>query len=178
MRTSVVVGDLRHELGLCEARSLLTAAHVGLLACSIDVDLFIKSDACSETDWTYINGTLSSSVNEVLLVEGVTYYILIDDENTAPSEGTVMITCPVPVADQTDDPCDSVVELQCGIAANFELPAGSGAWNPPDGTWGTPGNEVVYSYTPTASEAYTTTVTNNNYCKFVLPPPPLHQHNA
>ena len=158
------MGDLRHELGLCEARSLLTAAHVGLLACSIDVDLFIKSDACSETDWTYINGTLSSSVNEVLLVEGVTYYILIDDENTAPSEGTVMITCPVPVADQTDDPCDSVVTLQCGTAASFDLEGGTGAWTP-SGPYATPGREAVFSYTPPTSGSYTTSVTNTVSCE-------------
>ena len=167
---SFVVGDLRDELGLCEARSL-TPACVGLLACSADVDLYVKGSACSETGWTYVDDIFTSASNDLSMTAGVTYYILIDDENTSPSEGTVMITCPEAVA----DPCDRVVNLQCGVAANFDLPAGSGDWNPATGPYGTPGNEVLFSYTPELSGTYTTSTTNAGGCEFLslsLSPPP------
>ena len=121
------------------------------------VDLFVKAGSCGPNGWIYIDDIFSNSTNTLNLTAGVTYYLLIDDENTAASNGAIQITCPVPVA----DPCNSIVDItSCGNSFNYSLPAGNGAWNPP-GPWGTPGNEEVFSYTPTVSGAYPVTVTHS-----------------
>ena len=122
------------------------------------VDLFVKAGSCSSTGWTYLDDIFSSATNFVNLTAGVTYYFLIDDENTSTSTGAIQITCPQPVS----DPCNSVTNLTCGSTSNYSLGAGVGAWNPP-GPWGTPGNEAVYSYTPTVSGDHEIVVTNNNF---------------
>ena len=36
------------------------------------------------------------------MTAGTTYYLLVDDENTSASSGTITVSCPTPVA----DPCD------------------------------------------------------------------------
>lgn len=61
---------------------------------SFYVDLFFKSGSCSENDWTYVDDILSSSSNTFSLIGGVTYYFLIDDENTSASNGSISIGCP------------------------------------------------------------------------------------
>ena len=60
------------------------------------------------------------------------------------------------------DPCNSVTNLACGSTSNYSLDDGGGVWNP-TGPWGTPGNEAVYSYTPTVSGDHEIVVTNNNF---------------
>jgi hypothetical protein len=123
------------------------------------VDLFFKTGSCSSSGWTYVSDIYSSSNFVGNFVQGQTYLILIDDENTATSNISITVSCPPPAA----DPCTSVTSItSCGSAASFNLSAGNGAWNPP-GPWGTPGNEAVFSFTPTISGAYPITVTNSGY---------------
>ena len=124
------------------------------------VDLFYKSGSCSGFGWTYVDDVFSSSSNNITLTAGVTYYFLIDDENTSASSGSVTVAfCPTPAP----DPCNSITAIaSCGSAASFNLSTGNGAWNPP-GPWGTPGREAVFSFTPTISGAYPIQVTNSGY---------------
>ena len=143
-----------------------TATNSGLHTIAVSnssfyVDLFIKSGSCSSTGWTYIDdiSSFGTANNNVNLVAGVTYYFLIDDENTSPSNGTISVTCPTPAV----DPCNSITAIaSCGSSASFNLTSGNGAWNPP-GPWGTPGKEAVFSFTPTISGAYPIQVTNSGF---------------
>ena len=121
------------------------------------VDLFIKGGSCSGSGWTFIDDIYTSGSNTGNLTAGVTYYFLIDDENTSPSSGTLSITCP----SQAVDPCASITALTCDVNSGFSL-SGSGAWNPP-GPWGTPGEEAVFSYTPPISGTYDIQVLNSGY---------------
>lgn len=127
---------------------------------SFYVDLFIKSGSCGSTGWTYIDdiSSFGTANNNVTLNAGVTYYFLIDDENTSPSSGTISISCPNPAA----NPCNNITNISsCGSSASFNL-SGGGAWNPP-GPWGTPGEEAVFSFTPSVSGAYPIQVTNSGF---------------
>lgn len=121
------------------------------------VDLFLKTGSCNSSSWTYVDDILSSSTNQITLIAGITYYFLIDDENTSASSGGFTITCPAPAA----DPCDNITALTCGVTSSANLSSGSGAWNPP-GPWGTPGNEKVFSYTAPSSGAYDIVVTTSS----------------
>jgi len=122
------------------------------------VDLFFKTGTCSGSGWTYVSDIYSSANFVGNFVQGQTYLILIDDENTATSNIGITISCPPPAG----DPCNSIIPIaNCGSGASFSL-SGTGAWNPP-GPWGTPGEEQVYSFTPTISGAYPIVVTNSGY---------------
>ena len=57
------------------------------------------------------------------------------------------------------DPCNSITVISCGGGINnFTLPAGSGAWQPIL----FPGNEKIYSFTPTFSGTYTINITHSS----------------
>ena len=59
------------------------------------VDLFYKSGSCSSSGWTYVDDISSSgATNSVNLVAGVTYYFLLDRENTSAGSGSLTIACP------------------------------------------------------------------------------------
>ena len=125
------------------------------------VDLYIKAGSCSSSGWTYIDdiSSFGTGTNTVTLTAGVTYYFLIDDENTTTSSGTISVTCATPV----NDPCNSITPIaSCGSSASFSL-SGGGAWNGLGGPWSTPGEEAVYSFTPAISGAYPIVVTNSGY---------------
>ena len=139
---------------------VLTGSHdIAVTNSGYYVDLFYKSGSCGSTGWTYIDDIYSSGTYSVTLTAGVTYYFLIDDENTSASSGTISITCATPVA----DPCNSITNIAaCGSSSSFSL-SGSGSWNGLGGTWSTPGEEAVFSFTPAISGAYPIVVTNSGY---------------
>ena len=57
------------------------------------------------------------------------------------------------------NPCNSITVISCGGGINnFTLPAGNGVWN---NTW-YPGNEKVYSFTPTFSGTYTFNISHSS----------------
>jgi hypothetical protein len=67
---------------------------VAVTTSSAWVDLFYKSSSCGSTGWTYVDDILSSETNTVNLIGGVTYYFLIDDENTTSNSVSINISCP------------------------------------------------------------------------------------
>ena len=68
------------------------------------VDLFYKGGSCGPTGWTYLSDISYNETNSVNLIGGVTYYFLIDDENTSASSVSINIACPcVPPAGGIDN---------------------------------------------------------------------------
>ena len=123
------------------------------------VDLFYQAATCEAEGWLYVDDILSSGTNSVNLTGGVTYFFLIDDENTSASSGSIEIICPTVAT----DPCDDIVDMTCGLTYNWASGAGSGSFNPPSGPWGTPGQENVFSYTPPSDGSYLISMTNSGY---------------
>ena len=67
------------------------------------VDLFVKTGTCGPTGWTYVDDIFTTATNSFTLTAGVTYFFLLDDENTTASSGTFTIDCPcVPPAGGID----------------------------------------------------------------------------
>jgi len=61
------------------------------------------------------------------------------------------------------DPCNSITALSCANnSGSFSL-SGSGAWNGLGGPWSTPGEEQVFSFTPTLSGSHSIAITNSSY---------------
>ena len=135
----------------------LTGTHtVSLTNSGYYVDIYYKSGSCGSTGWTYGDDIFTSGSISISMTAGTTYYLLVDDEDTSPSSGTITVSCPTPAA----DPCDDITSLTCAVASDFNLGTGNGAWNP-SGPWGTPGQEQVFSYTPSYTGAYTISVNND-----------------
>jgi len=69
------------------------------------VDLFYKvSGSCTSSGWTYVDDILSgSATNTITLTGGVTYWFMLDDENTNTSNGTIRIDCPTPCVGSSVD---------------------------------------------------------------------------
>jgi len=60
------------------------------------VDLFYGT-SCGPNNWTYVDDIYTGSASNVLnLTAGVTYFFLLDDENTTASSGNFQINCPTP----------------------------------------------------------------------------------
>ncbi len=123
------------------------------------VDLFYQAGSCGSTGWNFVEDIFTSESNGIDMIAGVTYFLLVDDENTTASSGTITVTCPVAAV----DPCTAIVDMTCADTYSWSLGAGEGLYNPASGPWGTPGQEVVYSYTPTYTGSYTVTMTNSGY---------------
>tara|TARA_B100000809_G_scaffold265410_1_gene324154 strand:+ start:1139 stop:2497 length:1359 start_codon:yes stop_codon:yes gene_type:complete len=75
------------------------------------VDLFI-ANSCGPAGWTFISDIYTNEVNPVNLLAGVTYYFLIDDENTTTSSGIINVSClcipPLGGIDQSIDILSSI----------------------------------------------------------------------
>ena len=144
-----------------EALYSLTAAVTGNHTVSLTnsgyyVDIFYKSGSCGSTGWTYGDDIYTSGSISVPMTAGTTYYLLVDDENTSASSGTITVSCPTPAA----DPCATITDLTCGVASNYNLASGDGAWDNLGGPWGTPGQEAVFTYTPSYTGSYLLSVTH------------------
>ena len=86
-------------------------------------------------------------------VVGQNYYILVHgySSNTAFS---IALTCAAVVY----NPCSSITNISaCGVSTSFSIASGNGAYNPPSTTCGfsTPGQEKIYTFTPTVTGTYT-----------------------
>lgn len=113
------------------------------------VDYFWKaaSGGCNATGWTCIDDIIfTGTYNIGTLTAGVQYYFLLDPEGSGAYSHNFQIVCPAPAA----DPCASITPLSCGVAVSA-TPSGTGIWNPLSCGFSTPGQEKVYSFTPTNS---------------------------
>ena len=90
----------------------LTGTHtVSLTNSGYYVDIYYKSGSCGSTGWTYGDDIFTSGSISISMTAGTTYYLLVDDEDTSPSNGTITVSCPTPVA----DPCDNITDMTCGV---------------------------------------------------------------
>ena len=59
------------------------------------IDLFVRTaGACNSNGWTYIDDISGTVTNNVTLTAGVTYYFLLDDEDSNGSTGSITVDCP------------------------------------------------------------------------------------
>jgi hypothetical protein len=122
------------------------------------IDYFYKaaSGGCNATGWTCIDDIFSpSTVTIGTLTAGTTYYILLDPETTASVTHTFQINCPVA------DPCTNITTIACATPTAITL-TGTGIWSPGNCGFSTPGNEKIYSFTPTVTGVHDLQVTSTN----------------
>jgi len=106
----------------------ITGAHqISVTNSGYYVDLYFKTGSCSSSGWTYLDDIYTSGFSYVYMTAGVTYYLLIDDENTSASSGTITIHCPCPTINvdlSTTDPIQLCKDQ--GVTQTITLDAGSG----------------------------------------------------
>ncbi len=121
----------------------------------IDYMYKAASGGCSSTGWTCIDDiSITGTYPIATLTAGVQYYILLDAESTAAVSHTFQVVCPSAV-----DPCAGITTLACAAPVSVSL-AGSGVWNNSNCGFSTPGQEKVYSFTPTITGAHSIQVTS------------------
>jgi regulation of enolase protein 1 (concanavalin A-like superfamily) len=121
------------------------------------IDYFFKpaSGGCSSTGWTCIDDISVAGTYAIgTLTAGVLYYILLDSESTASVTHSFQINCPAVV-----DPCAGLTTLNCATPATATL-SGSGVWNNSTCFFSTPGQEKLYSFTPTVTGVHHLQVTS------------------
>ncbi|MBL7826287.1 MAG: HYR domain-containing protein, partial [Saprospiraceae bacterium] len=110
----------------------------------IDYMYKAASGGCSSTGWTCIDDINFTGTFPIgTLTGGTTYYILLDPEGTGSYSHNFQIVCP-----STFDPCASISTLTCGSAVTA-TPSGAGVWSNATCGFSTPGQEKIYSFTPT-----------------------------
>ncbi|HMX85788.1 MAG TPA: T9SS type A sorting domain-containing protein [Saprospiraceae bacterium] len=120
----------------------------------VDYQFKAASGGCSPTGWTCIDDVYTSGSYTFTVTSGVTYYLLLDAETTSTTTHTFQINCPAA------DPCSSIITLPCGTSTTATL-AGSSSWASSSSCgYSTPGQEKIYSFTPTSSGTATLQVTS------------------
>ncbi len=113
------------------------------------------SGGCAATGWTCIDDiNFTGTFTIGTLTAGVQYYILLDSETTSSSNQTFQIVCPA-----TLDPCASIATLECATSVTATI-SGTGVWNNATCGFSTPGQEKVYSFTPTTTGIHNIQVTS------------------
>ncbi len=123
------------------------------------IDYFFKaaSGGCSSTGWTCIDDIFSPvTVSMGTLTAGTTYYILLDAETTTSITHTFQINCPAAF-----DPCASIPTIVCTTPVTASS-SGIGLWSPASCGFSTPGQEKLYSFTPTVTGIHTLAITATN----------------
>jgi len=124
------------------------------------VDYFYKaaSGGCNATGWTCILDIFSGPTTATIgtLTAGTTYYILLDPESTVSVTHTFQIVCPAGF-----DPCASIPTMVCATPVTASS-TGTGVWSPGTCGFTTPGQEKVYSFTPTVTGMHTLVITATN----------------
>ncbi|MBL7805636.1 MAG: HYR domain-containing protein [Saprospiraceae bacterium] len=127
------------------------------------IDYFFKaaSGGCNSSGWTCIKDVFSTGSWTFSVTGGVTYYLLLDPETTSSVTQNFQINCPAAF-----DPCTSVTALSCGTAVSTTQ-SGSGAWNTTSCGFSTPGQEKLYSFTPTNSGTATLQVNSTSATGYI-----------
>jgi len=121
-------------------------------------DLFVKaaSSGCNTTGWTYVNDILGTETWGLNLTAGVTYYLMMDDEDVTANTGTISVACPAPPY----NPCTSIGNITCGSTTASNNAGGSGAWDSFGGPYTTPGTEKIFTFTAPFTGSYNISVNN------------------
>ena len=124
------------------------------------VDYMYKaaSGGCGATGWTCIIDVASTTTATIgTLTAGVEYYILMDAESLTGATQTFQINCPLPPT----GPCASITTIACATPATGVL-TGAGVLSPGACGFTTPGNEKIFSFTPTVTGVHSLQVTATN----------------
>ncbi|HMV22976.1 MAG TPA: T9SS type A sorting domain-containing protein [Saprospiraceae bacterium] len=115
---------------------------------------------------TCVGYSQSSGGNQTInatLTAGVTYYLIVD---TWPSP-TCIPSFNLNISGGAPGPCDNIVSLPCGTSATATM-SGTGSLASSSACgWSTPGQEKIYSFTPTASGNATLVVSSTNSAGYV-----------
>lgn len=116
------------------------------------LDYFFKpvSAGCGPTGWTCIDDISAAGTFPIgTLTGGTQYYILVDDETTAATTHTFQISCALA------DPCTGPITNIPACATNItSTHTGAGSWSVTACGFSTPGQEKLYTFTPTVTGLY------------------------
>ncbi|MBF6640490.1 fibronectin type III domain-containing protein [Flavobacterium sp. J49] len=128
---------------------------IAVTTTSFDAELSISRGSCGSLTNiacrdTAINGTETFSFTATL---GVTYYVYVAywlSGDTTTGTFTITRTCTTPF-----NPCASIPNIaSCGSTINTTIVAGTGAYGTSACGWTTPGQEQIYTFTPTTTGNY------------------------
>lgn len=125
------------------------------------VDFFwaAASGGCSSgAAWNCIDDVFSPGTYGAMnWVAGTTYYILLDPEGTGAYSSTFSINCP----SGGPDPCASITPLiGCGTSTLASMSGSGAGWNIGSCGFSTPGTEMIFSFTATASGVHSIDITS------------------
>lgn len=113
------------------------------------ISLYLAPTCNGGTAWSNVATITSNSIISLPLSSGATQYFLIDDNDILGSEFSITLEC------AAADPCLNITPILCESPISFSLAPGQGAWNITG-----PGNEKVYSFTPSLTGQYTLSLAN------------------
>ena len=124
------------------------------------IDYFWKlaSGGCSSTGWTCIDDiNAAGTYGAMSWTAGVPVLLLLDPESTTSMTQTFQVNCPAAF-----DPCSPTTALAaCGTTQTATLSGSGAGWSVTSCGFSTPGQERVYTYTPTVTGNYTLEVTSS-----------------
>ena len=117
-----------------------------------DPDFFLMS-SCGTSGTNLTGGCWGLGDKTVTLTAGTTYYLIVDNYSSSNTAGyTISVTCPA-------GPCGSATAMTCGTTYSGTLGT-SGEWSSYTScSYSEPGEERVYSFTPSSSGSYTFSAT-------------------
>lgn len=151
------------EYAVCSvvSGSTYTWSTCGNSAFDTQITVRANSGNCSGTVYGYNddNCGLQSQVTWTATFTG-TVRVIVNKYNCTTQSSCMTLTWSRSAA--APQPCNSISSLSCGTTSSFSLATGNGAWNSLGGPYSTPGNEKVFSFTPTITGPHSIDVTSNS----------------
>lgn len=124
---------------------------------SFDIEMSISSGSCGTlTNITCQDAALSNGTETYTFAttNGVTYYVYVAHYlagSTTTGTFTISRSCTAII-----NPCSAITNItNCGTTINATIPAGTGLYPTSACGWSTPGNEQIFTFTPTVTGNYT-----------------------
>lgn len=145
---------------------------ISVTTTSFDAEMSISSGSCGSLtniacQDSAINGTETYSFTATL---GVTYYVYVAywlSGDTTTGTFTISRTCSAPF-----NPCASVPNITaCGLTTSTTIASGTGSYGSSACGWTTPGQEQIYTFTPTTTGNYSISQTSSfGYIDYLFKP--------
>ena len=121
-------------------------------ATSGDPDFYLMS-SCGSSGTNVVGSCWDDGSETVTLTAGTTYYLIVDNWSTSSTAGyTISVSCPA-------GPCSNATAMTCGTTYSGTLGT-SGQWSSYTScSFSEPGEERVYTFTPSTSGSYTFSTT-------------------
>ncbi|WP_133533629.1 pre-peptidase C-terminal domain-containing protein [Flavobacterium dankookense] len=125
-----------------------------------DAVLEVFSGSCgSLTSVSCVDGTFSGAETIALsgLTPSTTYFVRVYSFGNSTGQGTFSVCVTTP-----PNPCSSITTITaCNTPISVTIPAGTGTYSTSACGFTTPGNELIYSFTPTVTGLYTINQTSS-----------------